>query len=124
MKPINAPNAPAALGPYRHGNIVGNLLFTSGQIALDPETGEIKGGSIETQTEQVMKNLTAILKAAGTDWSRVAKATLYLVDLADYAACNKVYERMLGDAKPARSVAQITGLPKGARLEIDVVAEI
>ena len=124
MRPIDAPNAPKALGPYRHGNVVGNLLFTSGQIALVPETGEFLGGGIEAQTEQVVKNLTAILRAAGTDWPRVAQATLYLTDLADYAACNQVYERMLGAAKPSRSVSQVTALPKGAKVEIDLVAEV
>ncbi len=124
MIPVNAPDAPKAITAYRHGNVIGNILFTAGQIGLVPETGELVGASIEAQTEQVMKNLTAILRAAGTDWSRVAQATVYLTDLADYAAANAVYTRMVGDARPARSCTQVVAIPKGAKVMIELVAEV
>ena len=124
MIPVTAPDAPKALTVYRHGNVIGNILFTAGQIGLVPETGELVGPSIEAQTEQVMKNLTAILRAAGTDWSKVAQATVYLTDLADYAGCNAVYAKVVGDARPARSCTQVTAIPKGAKVMIELVAEV
>ena len=124
MKTISTANAPAAIGPYAQGNIAGGLLFASGQIPLDPETGELVGSTIEEQTAQVMKNVAAILEAAGTDFDHVAKATCFLVDLGDFAAVNEVYARSFGAHLPARSAVQVAGLPKGALVEVEVVAEV
>ena len=124
MKTIATPAAPAAIGPYSQGRIVGNLLFSAGQIPLIPETMEMVTGSIEDQTGRALKNLDAVLAAAGTSWDRVAKTTVFLTDLADFAAFNAVYERHLSGAKPARSTVQVAALPKGAKVEIELVAEV
>jgi 2-iminobutanoate/2-iminopropanoate deaminase len=124
MKNVSTPNAPAAIGPYNQAKIVGNLLFTAGQIPLVPETMEMVTGSIEAQTERVIQNLAAILKEAGTAWDNVIKTTVFLTDLADFAAFNAVYEKALGGAKPARSTVQVAALPKGAKIEIELIAEI
>lgn len=124
MKTISTPNAPAAIGPYAQARILGNILYTSGQIALVPGTADLVGPSIEAQTEQVLRNLTAVLQAAGSDWSRVAKTTVFLADMADFGVFNGIYERMLDGAKPARSTVQVAALPKAARVEIELVAEI
>ena len=124
MKTISTPDAPAAIGPYAQAKVVGDLLFTSGQIPLVPATMAMVTGPIEGQTEQVIHNLTAVLTAAGTDWARVIKTTVFLTDLGDFAAFNTVYERMLGGAKPARSTVQVAALPKGASVEIELVASI
>ena len=124
MKTINTPHAPAAIGPYVQARTTGGLLFTAGQIPLVPETMEMVTGPIEGQTERVLLNLAAVLAAAGTDWSRVVKTTVFLTDLGDFAAFNTVYERLLGGAKPARSTVQVAALPRGAKVEIELVAEI
>jgi 2-iminobutanoate/2-iminopropanoate deaminase len=124
MKTVSTPNAPAAIGPYSQGRIIGNILYTAGQIALVPGTTDLVGPSIEAQTEQVIKNLSAILQAAGTDWTRVAKTTVFLADMGDFAVVNGIYEKLLGGAKPARSAVQVAALPKGARIEIELVAEV
>jgi 2-iminobutanoate/2-iminopropanoate deaminase len=124
MRTIQTPNAPAAIGPYSQAKVLGNLLYSAGQIALVPGTMEFLNGSIEAQTEQVIRNLTAILVEAGSDWSRVLKTTVFLTDLGDFAAFNAVYERLLGEAKPARSTVQVAALPKGAKVEIELVAGI
>ena len=124
MRTIDTPDAPAAIGPYVQGTITGNLLFTAGQIPLVPGTMEMVTGPIEDQTEQVLKNLTAVLRAAGSDWTRVVKTTVVLTDLADFAAFNGVYERLLGGAKPARSTVQVAALPKGAKVEIELIAQV
>ncbi|MBK8791872.1 MAG: RidA family protein [Holophaga sp.] len=124
MKTIATPKAPAAIGPYSQAKIVGNLLFTAGQIPLIPETMEMVTGSIEAQTERVLANLDAVLEAAGTTWDRVAKTTVFLADLADFAAFNAVYEKHLGQAKPARSTVQVAALPRAAKVEIELIAEI
>ena len=124
MRTIDTPDAPAAIGPYVQGTITGNLLFTAGQIPLVPGTMEMVTGPIEDQTEQVLKNLTAVLRAAGSDWTRVVKTTVFLTDLADFAAFNGVYERLLGGAKPARSTVQVAALPKGAKVEIELIAQV
>jgi 2-iminobutanoate/2-iminopropanoate deaminase len=124
MKTVTTPNAPAAIGPYVQARISGTLLFTAGQIPLVPETMEMVTGPIEAQTERVLQNLSAVLTAAGTNWDRVVKTTVFLTDLADFAAFNGVYERMLGGAKPARSTVQVAALPRGAKVEIELVAEI
>ncbi|MDR0390349.1 MAG: RidA family protein [Planctomycetaceae bacterium] len=124
MKIINTENAPAAVGPYSQGIITGNLLFTAGQIPLDPKTMKLVGNSIEEQTTQVLKNLNAVLETAGTSWQQVIKTTVFLTDLADFVQMNKTYEDYLNGAKPARSTIQVAALPLGARIEIEVVAEI
>lgn len=123
MKTISTPKAPAAIGPYCQAKVLGNLLFTAGQIALVPETMEMVTG-IEAQTEQVVRNLTAILLEAGSDWSKVLKTTVFLTDLAEFGAFNAAYERLLGSARPARSTVQVAALPKGAKVEIELIAEV
>ena len=124
MKTITTAAAPAAIGPYSQGKIACNLLFTAGQIPLIPESMEMVTGPIEDQTARVLKNLDAVLAAAGTSWERVAKTTVFLTDLADFAAFNAVYEKHLGGAKPARSTVQVAALPKGAKVEIELIAEV
>lgn len=124
MKTIATDKAPAAIGPYSQGKIVGNLLFTAGQIPLIPESMEMVTGPIEDQTARVLQNLDAVLTAAGTTWDRVVKTTVFLTDLGDFAAFNAVYGQHLGEAKPARSTVQVAALPKGAKVEIEVVAEV
>jgi 2-iminobutanoate/2-iminopropanoate deaminase len=116
--------APAAIGPYSQGVIAGNLLFTAGQIALDPATGQIVAGDVTAQAERVLANLTAVLESAGTDWPNVVKTTVYLMDMADFPRVNEVYGRMIGDARPARSTVQVSGLPRGVLVEIDAVAVV
>jgi 2-iminobutanoate/2-iminopropanoate deaminase len=124
MQTIATPHAPSAIGPYSQGKIVGNLLFTAGQIALVPETMEFLNGTIEAQTDRVLRNLDAVLAAAGTDWSRVIKTTVFLSDMNDFAAFNAAYAAHLGEAKPARSTVQAAALPKGGKVEIELIAEV
>ncbi len=124
MKTISTTSAPAAIGPYAQGNIAGGLLFASGQIPLDPETGEIVGSTIEEQTAQVMKNVAAILEAAGTDFDRVVKTTCFLNDMNDFAAFNAEYAKSFGEVRPARSAVAVEKLPKGALVEVEVIAEV
>ena len=124
MRTISTPNAPSAIGPYSQAQISGGHLFTSGQIPLVPETMEMVTGPIEPQAEQVLKNLAAVLAAANTGWDRVVKTTVFLTDMADFAAFNAVYEKALGGAKPARSTVQVAALPRGAKVEIELIAEV
>lgn len=124
MKTISTTSAPAAIGPYAQGNIAGGLLFASGQIPLDPETGEIVGSTIEEQTAQVMKNVAAILEAAGTDFDHVVKTTCFLNDMSDFAAFNAEYAKSFGEVRPARSAVAVEKLPKGALVEVEVIAEV
>lgn len=124
IKTLSTPHAPAAIGPYSQAKVVGGLLFTAGQIPLVPETMEMVTGSIQAQTERVLQNLDAVLREAGSGWDRVVKTTVFLTDLADFAAFNTVYEQHLGGAKPARSTVQVAALPKGARVEIELIAEV
>ena len=124
MKTISTTSAPAAIGPYAQGNIAGGLLFASGQIPRDPETGEIVGSTIEEQTAQVMKNVAAILEAAGTDFDRVVKTTCFLNDMNDFAAFNAEYAKSFGEVRPARSAVAVEKLPKGALVEVEVIAEV
>jgi 2-iminobutanoate/2-iminopropanoate deaminase len=119
---VHTEKAPAAIGPYSQGVITGNLLFTAGQIALDPATGQIVAGDVTVQTERVIRNLTAVLESAGATWSDVVKTTVYLQDMADFPRVNEVYGRMIGEARPARSTVQVSGLPRGVLVEIDAVA--
>ena len=118
---ISTEFAPAAIGPYSQGIKLGNLIFTSGQIALDPKTGLLAGEDITTQAEQVMKNLSAVLLGAGTDFSHVVKTTCYLTDMANFAEFNAVYGKYITFA--ARSCVAVAVLPKGALVEVDVIAE-
>jgi 2-iminobutanoate/2-iminopropanoate deaminase len=114
--------APFQGAPYSQGVVHGDLVFASGQLGVDPETGEVVDGGIEAQTEQVMENLGAVLEAAGTSLANVLKASIFLVDLADFAAMNDVYARYVGPDFPARATVQIGALPSGALVEIEVVA--
>ena len=119
---IKAQNAPAAIGPYSHAISVGDLLFTSGQIPLDPETGKLVGGSIEEQTEQVLKNLEAVLSANHMSFENVVKTTVFITDLADFSKINEVYATKFKNEPPARSCVQVAALPAGAKIEIELVA--
>jgi len=124
VRTVHTDKAPAAIGPYSQGIVAGNLLFTAGQIALDPSSGQIVQGDVTVQTERVMRNLTAVLESAGAAWSDVVKTTVYLQDMADFPRVNEVYGRMIGDARPARSTVQVAGLPRGVLVEIDAVAVV
>ena len=115
-------HAPKVYGPYSQAIAVGNLVYTAGQIPLDPASMEVVAGSITEQTTQVLANLRAVLQAAGSDLDRVVKTTVFLVDLADFDALNEVYAQAFGDHKPARSTVAVAGLPRGVRLEIEAVA--
>lgn len=124
MHSISTEKAPAAIGPYSQGVVVNGLLFASGQIALSPETGELVGSTIEEQAEQVMKNVGALLTAAGTDFDHVVKTTCFLEDIADFAKFNEVYAKSFGEKLPARSAVGIDKLPKGALIEVEVIASV
>jgi 2-iminobutanoate/2-iminopropanoate deaminase len=121
---VHTEKAPAAIGPYSQATVAGNMLFTAGQIALDPATGQIVQGDVTVQTERVMRNLTAVLESAGAAWVDVVKTTVYLQDMADFPRVNEVYGRMIGEARPARSTVQVAGLPRGVLVEIDAVAVV
>jgi 2-iminobutanoate/2-iminopropanoate deaminase len=123
MKVIQTLAAPAAIGPYSQGFTAGNLVFTSGQIPLDPGTGEVAGTGIAEQAERVIKNLAAVLEAGGSSLSRVVKTTCFLADMNDFAVFNEVYGRHFS-GKPARSTVAVRQLPKGALVEIEAVAEL
>ncbi|MBQ6481456.1 MAG: RidA family protein [Anaerolineaceae bacterium] len=123
MEKIYTEKAPAAVGPYSQAVVINGMVYTSGQIALDPATGELVGETIEEQTEQVMKNLQAILEAAGTKPEKVVKTLCFLTDINDFAAFNEVYAKYFTE-KPARSCVGIQALPKGAICEVEVIAEI
>jgi 2-iminobutanoate/2-iminopropanoate deaminase len=120
---IHADNAPAALGPYSHAVSIGNLLFTSGQIGIIPETGALAAPQVEAQTHQVFQNLKAVLAAAGLTLSHVVKTTVFLTDMADFAAFNEIYGTYFSQNPPARSCVQVAALPAGAKVEIEVIAE-
>lgn len=124
MHSMSTEKAPAAIGPYSQGVVVNGLLFASGQIALSPETGELVGSTIEEQAEQVMKNVGALLTAAGTDFDHVVKTTCFLEDIADFAKFNAVYAKSFGEKLPARSAVGIDKLPKGALIEVEVIASV
>ena len=123
---ISSPDAPKAIGPYAQAvSATGRLVFCSGQIPLDPATGEIVGaGDVRAQTERVMKNLAAVLGAAGASFAHVTKATIVLTDLQDFAAVNEVYAKHVGANPPARATVQVAGLPRGASVEIDAIAVV
>lgn len=123
MEKIFTENAPAAIGPYSQAMKVGNLVYTSGQIPIDPATGNIEAQDIAGQTEQVMKNLDAVLTAAGSSFDKAVKTLCFLKDMSDFAAFNEVYAKYF-TGKPARSCVAVAALPKGALVEVEVVAEI
>ncbi len=123
MKKISTEKAPATIGPYSQGVVVNNTLFSSGQIALDPATGEIVGSTIEEQAEQVMKNLGAILEKAGSSYEKTIKTVCFLADMGDFGAFNEVYGKYFTE-KPARSCVAVKELPKNVLCEVEVIAEI
>ena len=124
MTPISTTAAPAAIGPYSQAVRVGNLVFCSGQLPIDPETGMFPEGGIEAQTRQSLKNVAAILEAAGTSMKNVVKTTVFLASMDDFAAMNGVYAEAFSEPFPARSAVAVRTLPKGAKVEIEVVAEV
>ena len=121
---ISTANAPAAIGPYSQGVIANGVLYTAGQIALDPATGNVVDGDVVAQTERVLANLGAVIEAAGGSWSQVVKTTVYLAEMADFPKVNEIYARVFGDARPARSTVQVAGLPRGVLVEIDAVVAL
>ncbi len=121
---VHTEHAPAAIGPYSQGIVAHGFLFTAGQIALDPASGQVVAGDVAMQTEQVFKNLSAILVAAGVSWTDVVKATVFLMDMKDFPRVNEIYARVMGDSRPVRSTVQVAGLPRGVMVEIDLVAAI
>ena len=123
-KGIHTENAPSAIGPYQQGIRMGDWVFTSGQIALDPSSGKIVEGGFEAQAKQVLANLTEVLSSAGCSFSNVVKATIYIVDMSDFPTLNTLYGDVLGGHRPARSTVQVAALPLGGLVEIDLVARI
>jgi 2-iminobutanoate/2-iminopropanoate deaminase len=123
-KIISTSDAPAALGPYSQAVRVGSTIYCAGQIPLDPKTGQIVGRTTAEQAEQVLRNLAAVLRAAGSGLDRVVKTSVYLVDMADFPAMNEVYAKHFATHKPARSTIQAAALPKGVRVEIDAIARV
>jgi 2-iminobutanoate/2-iminopropanoate deaminase len=121
--PVSTDAAPKAVGPYSQAIVAGNLIFTSGQIPLDPKTQQMVEGDIRVQTERVMDNLGAVLKAAGASFSEVVKATIFLADLGDFGTVNEIYGKRFPGNPPARSTVQVAALPKGARVEIELIAQ-
>jgi len=119
---IQTPNAPQAIGPYSQAIRTGNLIFASGQVALDPRTGQLFNGGITEQTEQAIRNLMAVLDAAGTDLNHVVKTTVFLLDMNDFPAMNEVYGTFFGGVAPARATVAVAGLPRNARVEIEAIA--
>jgi 2-iminobutanoate/2-iminopropanoate deaminase len=122
LTPVSTPHAPAAIGPYSQAVRAGDFLFASGQIPLDPATGQVIDGGIAEQTHQVLRNIGAVLAAAGASYALVVKTTVYLQDMADFAAVNAIYGGYFAAPAPARATIQAAALPKGVRVEIDVVA--
>jgi 2-iminobutanoate/2-iminopropanoate deaminase len=121
-KYVSTAQAPKPIGPYSQGVISGGLLFCSGQIAIDPDTGEIVDGDVAAQTERALQNLIAVLRAAKMGPGNVVKTTVYLADMADFPRMNEVYARYLGEKPPARTTVQAAGLPRGVKVEIDAIA--
>ena len=121
-KQVQTTQAPSAIGPYSQAIRIGEFLYTSGQIALNPENMKMMNGAIEEETEWVLKNLEAILKANGMSLAHVIKTTVYLTDLGEFARVNQIYENFFGETKPARACVQVAALPKGAKVEIDAIA--
>ena len=124
LRTVHTDNAPAAIGPYSQAVVANGFLFTAGQIALDPSTGQVVEGDVVAQTERVLRNLEAILSQAGARWTDVVKTTVFLQDMADFPRVNEIYARVFGEARPARSTVQVAGLPRGVLVEIEAVAVV
>lgn len=124
IETVATSGAPRAIGPYSQALRAGGFLFTAGQVGFDPATGELVDGGIGEQTRQVLQNIRAILEAGGSGLSQVVKTTVFLVDMADFAAMNEVYAEAFGTHRPARSTVAVAALPRGARVEIEAVAAI
>ena len=122
LKTVHTDHAPAAIGPYSQAVIANGFVFTAGQIALDPATGQVIDGDVVEQAERALANLGAVLEQAGASWSSVVKTTVFLADMADFPKVNEVYARAFGDARPARSTVAVAGLPRNVRVEIEAVA--
>jgi 2-iminobutanoate/2-iminopropanoate deaminase len=121
---ISTTEAPAAIGPYSQATVAGGFLFTAGQIPLDPVSGEIVSGDVVAQATQVLANLAAVLAAASCGWGDVVKTTVFLTDMADFPRVNEVYATALGAARPARSTVQVSALPRGVQVEIELIAKL
>jgi 2-iminobutanoate/2-iminopropanoate deaminase len=124
LQSVHTERAPRAIGPYSQAVIVDGWVFCSGQIALDPATGEVVSGDVAAQTERVLKNLTAVLEASGVKLDRVVKTTVFLANMADFAAMNEVYGKHFGEHRPARATVAAAGLPRGVAVEIECVARL
>ena len=124
MRTVHSPAAPAAIGPYSQAIVHGDLVFCSGQVGIDPATGEVVGGGIEAETRRIFQNIEAVLTEAGSALSRVIKATVFLKSMDDFAAMNRVYAESFGETRPARSTVEVSRLPKDVRVEIEVVATV
>ena len=124
VKTVHTNAAPAAIGPYSQGIVANGFLFTAGQIAIDPATGQIVAGDVAKQTERVMANLAAVLATVNATWKDVVKTTVFLHDMGDFPVVNEVYGKALGDARPARSTVQVSALPRGVLVEIDAVVAL
>ncbi|HEX8943707.1 MAG TPA: RidA family protein [Gemmatimonadaceae bacterium] len=124
LKIVHTEKAPAAIGPYSQGIVANGFLFTAGQIAIDPATGQVVTGNVAVQTERVMANLAAVLATVGASWKDVVKTTIYLHDMNEFPTVNEVYGKALGDARPARSTVQVSALPRGVLVEIEAVVAI
>ena len=124
IKSLHTDRAPAAIGPYSQAVVANGLLFTAGQIPLDPTSGQVVEGDVVAQTEQVFRNLGAVLASAGATWTDVVRSTVFLMNMSDFPRMNEVYARVMGDARPARSTVQVSGLPRGVLVEIDLIAAL
>lgn len=122
MEHVKTDKAPAAIGPYSQGIIANGFFFSAGQIPLDPATGQMVEGDVAKQTEQVLENLISVLAAAGLGWEDVVRTTVYLHDMAHFPIVNEIYGHVIGEARPARSTVQVSALPRGSLIEMDVVA--
>lgn len=121
---VHTADAPAAIGPYSQGVVANGFLFTAGQIAIDPVSGQVIAGDVRAQTERVMSNLAAVIGTVNATWKDIVKTTVFLHDMNDFPAVNEVYGRALGDARPARSTVQVSALPRGVLVEIEAVVAI
>jgi 2-iminobutanoate/2-iminopropanoate deaminase len=121
LKIVHTDKAPAAIGPYSQGIVANGFLFTAGQIAIDPATGQVESGNVAAQTQRVMSNLAAVLATVGASWKDVVKTTVFLHDMNEFPIVNEIYGKALGDARPARSTVQVSALPRGVLVEIEAV---
>ncbi|MBF0282462.1 MAG: RidA family protein [Zetaproteobacteria bacterium] len=124
LEMVHSDDAPKAVGPYSQAIRVGNMIYSSGQIGLNPQTGAMVGESVEVQTQQVLENLDAVLMAAGSHRSKIVKATIFLQNMTDFSVINGIYATWLGDHRPARATVEVSALPLGALIEIDVIASV